>query len=97
MVFDCSSRHSILVSLLVGFMWAGVGWAEDLKVPADYDTIQEAINAANPQGGDTVLVAPGTYEENITLSNIMLPCRAKKPRAPYSNPITVPRSSPLMV
>jgi len=70
MVFGYSARHSILVSLLIGLMWAGVGRAEVLKFPAnDYDTIQEAINAANPQGGDTVLVAPGTYEENITLSN----------------------------
>jgi hypothetical protein len=33
------------------------------KVPADYRTIQEAIDSAEP--GDTVLVAPGRYVENI--------------------------------
>ena len=37
--------------------------ADVIHVPADYPTIQEAINAA--VNGDTVLVSPGTYAENI--------------------------------
>jgi len=36
-------------------------------VPADYPTIQAGIDASNP--GDTVIVDPGTYYENITLKS----------------------------
>ena len=39
--------------------------ALELNVPGEFVTIQEALNAAAP--GDTVLVAPGDYTENVTL------------------------------
>jgi parallel beta-helix repeat protein len=40
--------------------------ANTIIVPDEYDTIQEAINAANP--GNTVYVKPRTYYENITIN-----------------------------
>lgn len=41
----------------------GVGRAAILHVPAQYETVQGAINAAAP--GDTVLIAPGEYLGSI--------------------------------
>ncbi|MBN2491211.1 MAG: hypothetical protein JXQ29_10235 [Planctomycetes bacterium] len=53
-----------VVPSLVAFLLAGPAAAQQvLKVPAQYKTIQAAIDAASHK--DTVLVAPGTYPENI--------------------------------
>jgi Right handed beta helix region len=44
-----------------------------LRVPDDHDTIQSAVDAAEP--GDLVLVAPGTYEEAVTVGTDELTIR----------------------
>jgi nitrous oxidase accessory protein len=40
--------------------------AATLRVPQDYPTIQDAVNAASP--GDTIEVAAGTYFENVIVN-----------------------------
>jgi parallel beta-helix repeat protein len=45
-------------------------WTVDDDGPADFHTIQEAINAANP--GDTIFVKTGTYYENVVANKSVL-------------------------
>ncbi len=50
--------------MLLSFLLCSVMlFSSTLRVPADYSTIQSAINAS--AHGDTVLVSPGRYYENI--------------------------------
>jgi hypothetical protein len=61
----------IIVTILI-WMMAASSSATIINIPADWPTIQQGINATVP--GDTVLVQPGTYYENINFSgrNIVL-------------------------
>ncbi len=53
-------------AISTAFSPSGAGTNSILHVPADYRTVQAAIDAAKP--GDVIQVAPGTYNENIVLS-----------------------------
>jgi hypothetical protein len=59
------SAHALIVALAVlsGFAWVPATTASTIRVPVDQPTIQQAINVA--VNGDTVLVSPGIYKENI--------------------------------
>jgi hypothetical protein len=53
---------TLTLLLCAGFL-AVAAQSQIIHVPTDYSTIQQGINAAS--NGDTVLVYPGTYFENI--------------------------------
>jgi len=53
--------------ILFGFGLISFLFATTINIPSDYTTIQGGINAS--LDGDTVLVAQGTYAENLILAN----------------------------
>ena len=54
---------SVLVLLAMALLLPSASAQTTIHVPADVSTIQGAIQSAS--NGDTILVAPGTYHENI--------------------------------
>ncbi len=68
---DCVKRVYIFANVLVVFAYLRVS-ATIINIPDDYPTIQQGIDASTD--GDTVLVQPGTYVENINFNghNIVL-------------------------
>jgi hypothetical protein len=57
---------SVVAVVLYGFLAFPYAFGSIINVPKDQPTIQAGINTANP--GDTVLVAPGKYIENINFN-----------------------------
>jgi hypothetical protein len=60
-------RLCVILALPLLLIVVGSAPAATLRVPADYPTIQAAIDASSPD--DTVLVAPGTYLEMVSITH----------------------------
>jgi len=64
------SPQTNLIDLLLNFQVSPTtnSTPRTIRVPADYATIQAAINAASSLTNDTVLVSPGTYDETVNFN-----------------------------
>jgi hypothetical protein len=62
-VESCSRLSAVSVVYMSLLIVGSAGAATVIHIPADKPTIQAGIKAAG--NGDTVLVSPGTYVENI--------------------------------
>ena len=64
------SPQTNLIDLLLNFQVPPLtnSTPRTIRVPADYATIQAAINAASALTNDTVLVSPGTYNEAVNFN-----------------------------
>ncbi len=56
----------VLLLIPLSLLLAPLSFAEIIEVPGNFEAIQRAIN--HSEDGDTVLVSPGTYRENILYS-----------------------------
>ena len=55
----------ISVTLLTVLPLSAATWKVSKDTPADFDSIQQAILDSSVQSGDTILVLPGVYVENV--------------------------------
>jgi parallel beta-helix repeat protein len=63
------SRFEVFIIALSMSGLLQLGIAQIIKVPSDHTTIQSALNSC--KAGDTVLVSPGTYFENIIWPKVL--------------------------
>ena len=66
--------------ILVMISIASLSAADTILVPADYPSIQEAIDASTD--GDTVIVSPGTYYEGIEFKGKNITLQSEDPTSP---------------
>ena len=66
MMFKGKFVFPVFFSFLILTAFAGVSAAKTIYVPDDYANIQWAVDIAS--AGDTIIVRPGTYNENVVVS-----------------------------
>jgi len=59
-------KQPLIITIILA-LFAGISEADIINVPDDHETIQAGIDAT--EEGDTVLVQPGTYEENLQIND----------------------------
>jgi hypothetical protein len=84
-------KRTILLSLVLLSAAIMPVSAETRLVPADYATIQQAINDSND--GDVVIVAPGTYQENINFLGKNIVVTSTDPNNPEVVATTIIRAT----
>jgi hypothetical protein len=62
--------NTFFKSITTLFAFCFYGYSATINIPTDYSTIQAGIDAS--VDGDTVLVQPGTYYENVTIEKSMV-------------------------
>lgn len=68
-------KFGIAPALAIALLLASSSLAATLRVPADYASIQGAVDAAS--SGDTILIAPGTYDGQISCGKSLLTLKGR--------------------
>ncbi|AQT67569.1 Outer membrane protein assembly factor BamB precursor [Anaerohalosphaera lusitana] len=66
-----------VIPLLTVLLCISAAQTAEIHVPADHPTIQTAVDAATD--GDTVIVTPGVYKENINFKGKAIEVRSQQP------------------
>jgi len=59
--------NRLLISLIIAALFYPSSYADIILIPEDYSTIQMGVDHSN--SGDTVLVSPNIYHENVTFND----------------------------